>query len=214
MVKALIIGAGAIGRGFLPWCLPDESSITFFDLNSDLIKSLDNLGYYHSFLSSQESLNKKLVKGYFYSDLKEIDSKLDTFDICFIAVGPRNVEKLPNLIRKITYSPMPGRTSVKAILNETAPNEGISATDNIICNITLAKVNMDFLINPSNREALLDYVIASLTYANKDSVRKWVETIYTNRRVDTVKIDADGVSNERTSKICDLLLAFIYLAWP
>ena len=102
MVKALIIGAGAIGRGFLPWCLPDESSITFFDLNSDLIKSLDNLGYYHSFLSSQESLNKKLVKGYFYSDLKEIDSKLDTFDICFIAVGPRNIEKLPNLIRKIT----------------------------------------------------------------------------------------------------------------
>ena len=52
-----------------------------------------------------------------------------------------------NLIRKISYSPMPGRTSVKAILNESAPNEGISATDNIICTITLAKVNMDFLIN-------------------------------------------------------------------
>ena len=114
-----------------------------------------------------------------------------------------------NLIRKISYSPMPGRTSVKAILNETAPNEGISATDNIICNITLAKVNMDFLINPSNREALLDYVIASLTYANKDSVRKWVETIYTNRRVDTVKIDADGVSNERTSKI-DVKVSITY----
>ena len=101
MVKALIFGAGAIGRGFLPWCLPDNSSITFFDLNYDLIKSLDNQGYYHSFLSSQESLNKKLVKGYFYSDLNEIDTKLDTFDICFIAVGPRNVEKLPNLIKKI-----------------------------------------------------------------------------------------------------------------
>ena len=114
-----------------------------------------------------------------------------------------------NLIRKISYSPMPGRTSVKAILNETAPNEGISATDNIICNITLAKVNMDFLINPNNREALLDYVIASLTYANKDSVRKWVETIYTNRRVDTVKIDADGVSNERTSKI-DVKVSITY----
>ena len=68
---------------------------------------------------------------------------------------------------------------------------------------------MDFLINPSNREALLDYVIASLTYANKDSVRKWVETIYTNRRVDTVKIDADGVSNERTSKI-DVKVSITY----
>ena len=53
MVKALIIGAGAIGRGFLPWCLPENHSITFFDLNHDLIKSLDKKGFYHSFLSSQ-----------------------------------------------------------------------------------------------------------------------------------------------------------------
>tara|TARA_B100000614_G_C14512295_1_gene479081 strand:+ start:26 stop:1432 length:1407 start_codon:yes stop_codon:yes gene_type:complete len=106
-----------------------------------------------------------------------------------------------NLLRKISPSPMPGRTSVRAILNESAPNRDIPGRDKVICDITLAKVNMDFLRNPNNREALLEYVIASLAYANRQSVREWVETIYTNGRIDTVKIMADGVSNEKTSKI-------------
>ena len=101
MVKALIFGAGAIGRGFLPWCLPENSIITFFDLNHDLINSLCKQGFYHSFLSSQDSLNKKIVEGNFYSDLSAIENNLDNFDICFIAVGPRNVENLPDFISKI-----------------------------------------------------------------------------------------------------------------
>ena len=60
---------------------------------------------------------------------------------------------------------------------------------------------MEFLRNPNNREALLDYIIAALAYANRDSVRQWVRTIYTNGRRDTVKIMADGLTNERTTKI-------------
>ena len=60
---------------------------------------------------------------------------------------------------------------------------------------------MDFLRNPQNTEALRDYVLASLTYANRESVREWVKTIYTNGRRDEVEIDADGVTNESSSKI-------------
>ena len=55
--------------------------------------------------------------------------------------------------------------------------------------------------NPQNTEALRDYVNASLTYANRQSVRDWVDTIYRNGRQDRVEIDADGVTNEKTSKI-------------
>ena len=103
---------------------------------------------------------------------------------------------------RLSPSPIPGKKSSRAVLQTSAPNAvaGVGS-DTIITEITLAKVNMDFLINPNNREALLDYVIAALTYANRESVRKWVKTIYTNGRRDTVKIMADGVSNERTSKI-------------
>ena len=107
-----------------------------------------------------------------------------------------------NIMSQINPSPIPGKKSSKAVIQTSAPNAvaGVG-NDTIITEITLAQVNMDFLRNPNNREALLDYVIAALTYANRESVRQWVRTIYTNGRRDTVKIIADGVSNERTTKI-------------
>ena len=107
-----------------------------------------------------------------------------------------------SILSMLSPSPIPGKKSSRAVLQTSAPNAvaGVGS-DTIITEITLAKVNMDFLINPNNREALLDYVIAALTYANRESVRQWVRTIYTNGRRDTVKIMADGVSNERTTKI-------------
>jgi len=105
------------------------------------------------------------------------------------------------MIGKISPTSMPGRTSQKAVFQVEAPNFGTSLTDIITTTITLAKVNMDFLKNPSNKEALREYVNASLTYANRESVRDWVKTIYTNGRQDRVEIDADGVTNEKTSKI-------------
>ena len=107
-----------------------------------------------------------------------------------------------SILSRLSPSPIPGKKSSRAVLQTSAPNAvaGVGS-DTIITEITLAKVNMDFLINPNNREALLDYVIAALTYANRESVRQWVRTIYTNGRRDTVKIMADGVSNERTTKI-------------
>jgi len=107
-----------------------------------------------------------------------------------------------NILSQISPSPIPGKKSSKAVIQTSAPNAvGGVGNDTIITEITLAQVNMEFLRNPSNREALLDYVIAALTYANRESVRQWVRTIYTNGRRDTVKIIADGVSNERTTKI-------------
>ena len=107
-----------------------------------------------------------------------------------------------NILNQINPSPIPGKKSSKAVIQTSAPNaiSGVG-NDTIITEITLAQVNMEFLRNPNNREALLDYIIAALAYANRDSVRQWVRTIYTNGRRDTVKIMADGLTNERTTKI-------------
>ena len=107
-----------------------------------------------------------------------------------------------NILNQINPSPIPGKKSSKAVIQTSAPNAiaGVG-NDTIITEITLAQVNMEFLRNPNNRDALLDYIIAALAYANRDSVRQWVRTIYTNGRRDTVKIMADGLTNERTTKI-------------
>ena len=112
-----------------------------------------------------------------------------------------SADEVYTMIGKISPTSMPGRTSQKAVFVTEAPNFGIPLKDVITTTITLAKVNMDFLKNPQNKEALRDYVNASLTYANRESVRDWVRTIYINGRQDRVEIDADGVTNEKTSKI-------------
>ena len=51
MDKALIIGAGAIGRGFLPFCLNDSFDLVFYDSNSALVDSLNSsVVILHTFL--------------------------------------------------------------------------------------------------------------------------------------------------------------------
>lgn len=93
MAEALIVGAGAIGRGYLPWELKNFE-LTFLDSNKDLIKSLkENCGY-NTFMSYDTHLEKyKVDNAEFVSSISDIN--LDNFDIAIICVGPRNLKYLP-----------------------------------------------------------------------------------------------------------------------
>ena len=88
-----------------------------------------------------------------------------------------------------------------ATFTGTAPNVGISGQDVIRLTIVLKPTNMNFLTNPANIEALSQYITASIQYADRQVVREWVNTIYYNRRIDTVEVKADGVSDSRSTKI-------------
>jgi len=95
MAKALIIGAGAIGRGFLPWIFTDEYQLTYFDTNIELVESLARKSYFTTHLSDFSTLHSKKVFAEFISSVAHLSEKINTYDICFISVGPRNVEHLP-----------------------------------------------------------------------------------------------------------------------
>jgi ketopantoate reductase len=91
MAKALIIGAGAIGRGYLPWELKDFE-VDFFDANQDLIKSLSKNGY-STYMSVGDKLEVLHVNNSnFFYDANSIH--FDEYDLAFICVGPRNITKL------------------------------------------------------------------------------------------------------------------------
>jgi mannitol-1-phosphate 5-dehydrogenase len=94
MGKALIVGAGAIGRGYIPWELKNFE-LTFFDANEKLMDSLRNNGRYSSYMSFETYLEKYDVDSS-RSFSKINDLVLDEFDIAFVCVGPRNVEHLPS----------------------------------------------------------------------------------------------------------------------
>ena len=88
-----------------------------------------------------------------------------------------------------------------ATFTGTAPNVGIPGQDVIRLTIVLKPTNMNFLTNPANIEALAQYITASIQYADRQVVREWVNTIYYNKRIDTVEVKADGVSDSRSTKI-------------
>lgn len=94
MAKALIIGAGAIGRGFLPWSFRDLQ-FDFYDLSKELCSGISNHGGYSSFMSRNGNLiEKKFRPNIITSNILNLD--LGDYVVAFVAVGPRNCEKLPN----------------------------------------------------------------------------------------------------------------------
>ena len=91
--------------------------------------------------------------------------------------------------------------SSKGTYTGFAPNKDIPEKDRIELSIVLKNNNMKFVSDPKNFPAMDAYMRAAIQYADRQVVRDWVETIYTNGRVDTVKVMADGISDSTTTKI-------------
>jgi hypothetical protein len=100
MARCLIVGAGAIGRGYIPWEL-NNFEITFLDANLMLVDSLAVSQKYKSFMSYGDKLEcLEIDSSRTFSSVDEID--LSIFDLAFICVGPRNVGKLPSGLGTLT----------------------------------------------------------------------------------------------------------------
>ena len=99
MGRALIIGCGGIGRGFMPWLL-EQFEIDFLDSDKNLLDGIFRQGGFSSFMSDGEILKKKWV-----SPRRLLNSlegvRPDDYDIVFISVGPRNIHFLPPEIGKL-----------------------------------------------------------------------------------------------------------------
>lgn len=102
MDDVLIIGAGAIGRGYLPWVFPEgKYNLTFVDQNYNVISTMRKQKYFTSYMSQK---GKGLVKRRF-----PISAAFTTDDFnlgqvpnpitCYLAVGPRNVANAAHLIK-------------------------------------------------------------------------------------------------------------------
>jgi mannitol-1-phosphate 5-dehydrogenase len=92
-MRALIIGGGAIGRGFVPWLL-DAFEIDIFDASTDLVNAIKHHEGYYSFMSDGEQLTEKWISPRsITTDFEALQP--EAYDIAFISVGPRNVTRLP-----------------------------------------------------------------------------------------------------------------------
>lgn len=101
MGRILIVGAGAIGRGFLPW-LVGSCDIDFLDSDQSLVSALERQGGYTTLMTQNGVLNERWIspKAVFSSCDFDTSSR-PKYDAVFVCVGPRNVEALPVALREL-----------------------------------------------------------------------------------------------------------------
>lgn len=100
MATLLVIGAGAIGRGYLPWTIsPDDYRLVFVDRDLGIIENMRRAGGYTTWRVRDGRLEERFVQvaGAYTPE----DFRLDAWpDIaaCFINVGPRNAVSAARLL--------------------------------------------------------------------------------------------------------------------
>lgn len=103
MSKIVILGAGAIGRGFLPWVFtPDSYEYVFVDINRGLINSLNRKKQYKSYRVKSDKLEELVIpvkKAYHLSELSFLKHR-DAIAV-FMNVGPRNCTAAANALEGV-----------------------------------------------------------------------------------------------------------------
>ena len=82
-----------------------------------------------------------------------------------------------------------------------ADNKDIDLKDDVILKIALAEANMNFLLDSRSQSALATYIDAAVKYANDQKVQRWAKLVYENGRFDTIKVTADGLGGQTTTKV-------------
>ena len=103
MKKILVIGSGAIGRGYVPWLFDlNKQRIDFVDTNRHIVDALNTSGSYLSYMTVNNSYKTKDVivgKAYHSSDLTP--NIIENYDFLITSVGPRNFLSLAELFKAV-----------------------------------------------------------------------------------------------------------------
>jgi len=96
----VVIGAGAIGRGYLPWVFADHYDLIFVDANPQLVRQLRQSGGYTTHIIRDDKLESKHVTVAGAFGVEDFDlSRFSEAAGIIISVGPRNTASAAELAR-------------------------------------------------------------------------------------------------------------------
>lgn len=98
--KVILMGAGAIGRGYLPWVLDSSKhDFVFVDKNSAIVDQMNARGGYSTFRvqgDQYENMQVPILAAYTPQNFRVTDHA--DAAACFFSVGPRNVSGAAQLM--------------------------------------------------------------------------------------------------------------------
>jgi hypothetical protein len=80
-------------------------------------------------------------------------------------------------------------------------NKNPKIKDNVKFYLSLARVNMDALENPSNWASLKDIFESAVKYANGKTVIAWSKLLYENNQKNHIDVISDGLGGQTTTKV-------------
>lgn len=82
-----------------------------------------------------------------------------------------------------------------------SPNKNPKIVDHVCLNLRLAPSNLTALTDRQTQSTLGDIIQSSVKYANSNVVAAWSKTLYENNRFNDIEVVADGLSEQKTSKV-------------
>ena len=195
-MKAVILGAGRIGRGFVTELLvKNQVSVTFFDASDDMVAALSRQGEYTIHVLGHEDLNTKITDVAIYSiqDTKQLAEKWAEADYIFTAVGGKNMPAIgANLAEAFTQIVAAGKIRTSNIVTcENWVDPALQLKEALLSNLT-----------PENQKLFLEYtgvsesvVMATGTGAPDSSqlmnpMDTWVQNMW------SLPVDKDRIKGE------------------
>lgn len=93
-LNVLIYGAGAIGRGYLPWILNKKSKISYVENNINVVNFFKKNNFFYSLMiKNQKYINKKVSfeNIFLFGEEKEF---INNYDLIILCAGTRSVESI------------------------------------------------------------------------------------------------------------------------
>jgi mannitol-1-phosphate/altronate dehydrogenase len=192
--KILIYGAGAIGRGFLPWIFsPEDFEYYYVERDDKIRNSLERDKHFVS-LKTVKNNNKNLydilevpiVKC--FSPGEEIKS-INTFDAIITAVGPRNILSLANSLKdtKMPIICCENDSSIPVLLQSVIDNPNIvfAIPDVISSNTASDKIKKKYALSIITEDGVcyidkrVSKIGGKVNYVSKEELEKqWKAKLY------------------------------------
>ena len=92
--KILIYGAGAIGRGYLPWILNRKAKLSYVENNTNIVNFFKKNKTFHSIMiKNKKYISKKVVFEKIFS-FGEESKFLNEYDLIILCAGTRSIESI------------------------------------------------------------------------------------------------------------------------